>query len=98
MKLNILIRNVVLDLSPRGSGVVMMKLPGGDRAVVLHAGLDVDDAGGAKVRPGEFFFTRPDQFHRFAGSPRQPRRLDRAFAGVLAAVAGAGIRNNHTNS
>src|SRR5439155_13053006 len=97
MKLIKLIRNVVLSLNGCGSGVVVVKLPGGDRAVVLHAALDIDHPSGTKIGPSEFFFAGPDEFHRLARSFRQTRGLDRALAGVFPAAARAGVRNDDAN-
>src|SRR6266498_1381013 len=97
MKLNIVIGNVVLDLDTRRSRVVIVKLPGGDRAVGLNSAFDVDHARGPKVSPGEFFFARPDQLHRLAGAARETRGLDRVLAGVLATVSGTGVGDNNAN-
>ena len=70
MKANVGVRNVVLDLNPGGSRVVVVKLPRGDRAVILYAALYVDHTCGPKIRPREFFFARPDKLHWFAGGFR----------------------------
>src|ERR1051325_6838222 len=97
MKLNVLIRKIVLDLNARAARVVIVKLPRRYCAIVLHAGADFDHARGTKVGPVEFFLARPDEFDRLATPPREPRRFDRALARVLAAVSGAGVGRNHAD-
>src|SRR6266446_9040790 len=97
MKLIKLIRNVVLSLNGCGPGVVVVKLPRGDRAIALDAALDIDHAGRPKIGPGEFFFACPDEFDRLAGCFRQTRGLDRAFAGMFAAVTRASIGDDDAN-
>src|SRR5947209_15799574 len=97
MKLIKLIWNVVLSLNGCGPGVVVVKLPRGDRAIVLDSALDIDHTGRTKIGPSEFFFAGPDEFDRLAGSFRQTRGLDRAFAGVFAAVTRTCVRNDDAN-
>src|SRR5215831_14000143 len=97
MEPNIVIRNIVLDLNARGARVVVVKLPRGDGAVILHATLDVNHSRGTEIRPGELLFTRPVKFHRFARDLREPRRFHGTLAGVLAAVRRAGIRDDDAN-
>src|SRR3989442_7101085 len=97
MKLIKLVWNVVLSLNGRRSGVVVVKLPRGNRAVVLDTALDIDHTSRTKVGPSEFLFPRPDEFDRLAGSFCQTRGLDRAFTGVFATVTRARIRNYDPN-
>ena len=63
----------------------------------VDAGVDLDHAGRAEVGPGELLLARPDDLDRLAGRLRQPGRLDRRLAGVLAAVAGAHVRHDHAH-
>src|SRR6185295_15760936 len=49
-----------------------------------------------KVGPIELFLARPDELDRLATRTRKPRRFDRAFARVLAAVTRTRIRHDHT--
>src|SRR6185369_1457769 len=95
VKLNVLVRKVILDLNTRAAGVVVMKLPRRDSAVVLHAAGHFDHACRTKVGPVEFFFARPDELDRLPTRTREPRRFDRAFARVFAAVTGTRIGHDH---
>ena len=63
--------------------------------VGVGAALHVDDARRAEVGPGELLLARPHELHRPARGLGQPRRLHRALAGVLAAVARAGVGDDH---
>src|SRR6185436_3548536 len=96
VKLNVMVRKVVLDLNARAAGVVIVKLPRGDSAVVLHPAVHFDHTRWTKVSPVEFFLARPDELDRLASSACEPRRFDRAFARVLAAITGTGIGHDHT--
>ena len=87
MSLNVLVGNVVFDLDAGAARVVVVKIPGRDRAVSLNTALNVDHASRAKIRPGEFFFARPNELDGFSGRSRQTRSFDCALAGVLAAIA-----------
>src|SRR5262245_19518086 len=95
MKLNVLVWDVVLEIDPGAARVVVVKLPGRDCAVVLYATLDVNHSCRAKVGPGKFFFTGPDQLHRLIGSLCQTRRFNRSFPRVLAAVTRTSIGHYH---
>src|ERR1700681_4717038 len=97
MKLNVAVGNVVFDLDAGSAGVVVVKLPRGDRPVISRATLDIDDARGPEIRPGEFLFAGPDKLDGLSGRARQTRRFDRALAGVLAPVTGASVWNDHAN-
>ena len=74
-----------------------MELPGGERAVLAHAAGHVDDARRPEVGPGKLLLAGPDQLDRPARRLRQPGGLDRRLAGVLAAVAGAGVGHDHAH-
>src|SRR5882724_1354333 len=74
-----------------------MKLPRCDLSVITHAARNIDHAGGTKVCPGEFLFARPQELHRFAGRLCESSCFDGDIAGVLAAVARAGVRHDHAN-
>ncbi len=91
MKLDELIGDVVRRTDGGGAGVVVVVLPGDERAVLLDARADLDEAGGAQVGPGEFILARPDNFDGLAGGFCQARGFDGRFAGVLAAIAAAHV-------
>src|SRR6267378_7230444 len=78
--------------------MVVVKFPRGERAVRGDATLDLDDASGTKIGPGEFFFARPNDFHGTPGSAGQASGLQRGVAGVLSAVRGTGVRHDHANA
>ncbi len=75
-----------------------MKFPGGDFAVGIDSARDIDHAGGAEVRPGELLFARPDQLDRLAGRRGQTGRFDGGFPGMLSAVPGTRIGNDHAHT
>ena len=89
--LDLLVGDVVRRGDAGGAGVVVVELPRDERAVLARAASDLDEAGGAQVRPGELLLARPDDLDRLAGGLGQTRRFDRRVAGVLAAVGGAGV-------
>ena len=97
MERGLLVGNVVGRSNRRTAGIVVVKFPGREHSVAPRAALDLDHAGRPEVGPGEFFLTRPDELHRLAGRPGQPGRLDGRLAGVLAAVAGAGVGHDHAH-
>ena len=74
-----------------------MELPGGELAVLVDAGGRFDQSGGTEVGPGKLFLAGPDHLHGFAHGLCQPGRLDGGLAGMLAAVAAAGVGNDHPN-
>ena len=92
-----LVGHFVGRAKPGSAGVVVVKFPGCERAVAACAALDFDHAGRPEVGPGEFFLASPDQLDRPAGLAGDSRGLDGRFAGVLAAVAGAGVRHDDAN-
>src|SRR5216683_2727384 len=98
MKHDFLIWDVVPMLNARGAGVIVVKLPRGNRSVVAHTAGDIDNACGPKVRPGEFFFTGPYELDGFAGGLRQASGFDCDIAGVLAAVARARVGHYHSDA
>src|SRR5437899_11996691 len=95
MELGPLIRNFVQRLDTGTAQVAVVKFPTGDRAIAANAACDIDPSGGPEVSPGELLFARPHQLHRFARRSRQARRFESGLPGVLAAVSGAGIGNDH---
>src|SRR5579863_4991596 len=92
-----LIGNLVIGTDTRGSGIVVMKFPGRDGAIVAYAAGDVDNTCGAEVSPGKFFLASPDHFHWALGGPGETCRFDRSFSGVLAAVTGAGVGHQYAH-
>src|SRR5687768_2031105 len=97
VKLNVLIGKRVLRLDRRRAGVVVVKLPRRDRAVVLHAARYFDHTCRTEIRPRELLFTRPYELHRLAARARQTCSFDRTLAGVFTSVTRSGVRNNHTH-
>src|SRR5262249_57359108 len=95
VKLNVVVRKVVLALNPRAAGVVIVNPPRRYRAVVLHARADFDHARRTKVSPVELLFARPDEPDGLATRTREPRCFDRALAGVLASISGACVGRDH---
>src|ERR1051326_8939085 len=96
VKLNILIREVVLHLNPCATGVVIVKLPRSHCAIVLHTRADFDHACRTKVSPTTLFLARTDEVARPPPSARQSRCVDRALAGVLASISGTHVRRDYT--
>src|SRR6266850_226566 len=78
--------------------MVVVKFPGRERAVGCEATLNLDDAGGTKVGPREFFFARPNDFHGMPGRAGQASGLQRGVTGVLSAIRGTGVRHDHANA
>src|SRR5579871_6977304 len=68
MKLNLLICDFVGRANCRWSGIVIVKLPGDDLALLADAAFYVNHPGGAEVGPREFLFARPHEFYRLARS------------------------------
>ena len=75
-----------------------MELPGRQGAVLAGARLQVDHARGAEVGPGELLLAGPGHLHRLARRPGQAGRLDGRLAGMLAAVARAGVGHDHPDA
>src|SRR5438045_740699 len=75
MKSDPLIRNVVESADGGAAGVVIVKLPGRDRAVLANAAGHFNDSGRAEVSPSELFLASPDDFDGFAGSLCQAGRF-----------------------
>ena len=94
---DVVVRNVVLDLNTRRAGIVVVKLPSRDGAVVFHAAPDINNAGRTKISPGKFLFARPGQLHGFTRRARQTCSFDSAFARVFTPIARASVGNNDTN-
>src|SRR5437762_11488787 len=79
MKFGLLVGNVVQRADARSAGVVVVKFPRRDRAVVADAAGDLDHPRRTKVRPGEFLLARPDELYWFLCSPGQTRGFHRRF-------------------
>src|SRR5260370_40693212 len=97
MELIDLVGNVVFALDAGPAGIVVVKFPRRDGAIILHTAFDIDHSGRTKVGPGKLLFARPDELDWFAGCARQPRRLDGAFAGMFAAIARTALRHDPAN-
>ena len=72
-------------------------LPGNQGSVPPCASLDLNEPGGAEIRPGEFFAPRPDNLDGLAGSFGQASCFNGRLAGMLASVATAHIGLDHTH-
>src|SRR5581483_6303886 len=94
MKLDSLIGNVVWCVDRRRAGVVVVIIPGDERAIAARPGFYVDHSRWAEVSPGEFLFACPLQLYGLPCSFRQSRALHGGFAGVLAAVSRSRIGND----
>src|SRR5215471_7446691 len=97
MKLRQVIRDFITAFDAGGTGIVVVKLPGRDGAILLDAALDINHSRRSKVRPRELLLAGPDQLHRLARSASETGSFDGAFAGVLAAVPGTGVGNDHAH-
>ena len=97
MKFGLLAGNVVHRAEGRRAGIVVVAFPGGEEAVFFSAAGDFDDTSRAKVSPGKFFFARPDEFHRLASRAGEPSRFDCRLARMFAAVARAGVGDDHAD-
>src|SRR6266849_6532050 len=86
MKLDAPVRYGVGRRNAGSAGIIVVKFPGGERAVTGDATLDFNHAGRAEISPGEFLFARPNHFDGMPGSARQSRGLKCGVGGVLAAV------------
>ena len=95
--LALLIGNGVRTPQAGAAGVVIVKFPGGDRAVLRHSAGNVNDSGRAEIGPGKFLLTRPDQFDRLPGGLGQSRGFDGRLPRMLAAVARASVRHDDAN-
>src|SRR5437667_591144 len=98
MKFALLVWNVVQRANTRAAGVVVVKFPLRNRAVIPDAAADLDHSRRAEVGPGEFLLARPDQLYRSARRSGQPRGFNGRFTGVLAAITGTGIGDNNANA
>src|SRR5229473_2142975 len=78
--------------------MVVVKFPCSERAVGSEATLHLDDAGGTKIGPGEFFFARPNDFHGMTSRAGQASGFQRGLAGVLSSIGGTGVRHDHANA
>src|SRR5581483_7697827 len=95
---NLLVWHVVGRADGGGTGVVVVIFPGGERAVLADAAGNLDDSRRPQVGPHEFLVARPDELDRFARGLGEPGGFDGTAAGVLAAVAGAGVGNDHAHA
>src|SRR5262245_42101366 len=87
----------VRRLETGAARVVVVELPRRERAGLVHLTPYVDDAGRPEIRPREFLFARPDQLDGLLRRTGDPRRLDCRVSGVLAAVGGARVRDDHAD-
>ena len=97
VELRNLIGDVVGASDSGAAGIEIVELPIRNDAILLCATADVDDAGGAKVSPSEFFFASPLELDGLAGGFGEAGRFYGAFSGVLAAIAGAGGRDQNAD-
>ena len=78
MELDSLVRDVVRRRDPGRAGVVIVELPRGERAVLLRAAPDLDQAARPQIGPRELFFPRPHDLDGLAGGLRKASGLDAA--------------------
>src|ERR1700730_15370823 len=98
MKHAALVRNVVVGTNACVARVVIVKITGGNLAVIRNAAGHLDQAAWAEVSPTELFFSRPHSFHRAFCCARQPSRFDVGLAGMFTAVTRPRIRQNYADS
>src|SRR5437899_2236790 len=75
MKSDPLIRNVVQSADSRAAGVVIVKLPGRDRAVLANTAGHFNDSGRTEIGPSELFLAGPNDLDGFAGRLCQAGRF-----------------------
>src|SRR6266576_6985408 len=90
-------RDTVRRPNTRRAGVVVIELPGSDRAVIAHAAFDVDHTGRTKICPGKFLLASPYQLDWLSCSLRESGSFERGIGGVLTAICRAGIRNQDSH-
>src|SRR5947207_3694244 len=85
----------LIERANRGSSrVIVVKVPGGEHAVLANSSVHLDHSGGAEIGPGHFLRARPDHPHRFARRFSQTSGFRGGLFAVLASVAGTGIGND----
>src|ERR1700719_732490 len=84
-------------LNAGGTGMIIVKIPSEEFAVIGHGAFHFDDAGGTEIGPGEFFLAGPDDFDWPACGARKTRGFDGGVAAVLSTIRGTGVRNDHSD-
>src|SRR5258708_29983631 len=97
MELDLLVGYLVGGVDRGRAGVVVVELPGQERSVGTRTAGHLYHARGTEVGPRELLFPCPDQLDRTAGRLGQARRLYGRLSGVLAAIAGAGVGDDHAD-
>src|SRR5262249_34864721 len=69
-----------------------------EATVRVNRSANINNASRAKIGPGKFFLSCPDDFDWFFCSPSEPSSFDCRFAGVLAAITGAGVRREDVDT
>ena len=80
----------VRRVQPGATGIEIRELPIFEVAVGIHGRTNVYDACRAEIGPSKFFFAGPNDFDGLFGGASETRGFDCCFAGMFAAVAGAG--------
>src|SRR5215469_5344478 len=94
MKLHVLAGNVVRRVHSRGARVVVVLLPRNQCSIAPSTAANLDPTGRPEVRPGELFFTCPNNAYWLTDSFGKARSLDRAFARMLASIPAAHVRHD----
>ena len=97
MKHDPLVSNFIVRTNPRRPGVIVVKLPGRDRPILLHSAAHIDDSGRTEICPRKLLFPRPDHLDGTLRRPRQPRRLNRGLPGMLPAISRSHVRHQHAD-
>ena len=93
----LLIRNIIGRFNRRHTGMVVVKIPGGQLAIASDAAFHLNDTRGTEVGPGKFLLARPHDLHRPSGSACQTRRFNRRITGMFPAVGRTCVPNDDTN-
>src|ERR1035437_2604009 len=96
--MTILFANGVWRIHGLRAGVDVDEMPRRNFSLRVETGLGLDDPRRTKIGPGEFLRARPAQRNRFVGCLGEPRRFNRAFAGVFAAETAAKIGDQDRKS
>src|SRR4029077_10255804 len=89
-----LLRNIVQSADCGTAGIVVMKIPGRDLAIVAHTTANLDQTGGPEIRPRKLLLAGPNKLDRLPGRFRQAGSLHGGFACVLATVTRARVGND----
>src|SRR5690348_15840358 len=97
MKLDALVGNDVRHLECGGARVVVIKFPRNHRVIAEYTAFHINNARRTKVRPREFFLTRPYQPDSLSRGFCQARSFNRGLTRVLTAIGRTRVGYDDTN-